>query len=288
MTSSFDRHAHLRAQPHALASERAHPEARIALVWRGKSLLEDERPPRGLWLPLPKEPWPLEIYLGRDAEGRPRFAADLSDLDAPEAHAAGGRFSDLMRAGWGMEPAELHDLAYARGMAHWHRATECCGRCGGPLQVADGGFKRRCTECGESVFPRTDPAVMILVTKGERCLLARQPRFPPQMYSALAGFVEPGESLEACVLRETKEEVGLEAKNPRYFGSQPWPFPQSLMVGYVVDVEKEEFELDEEELEAARWFSRDELENPEGFFYPPPMSLAHHLIRDFIDGDAHR
>ena len=105
------------------------------------------------------------------------------------------------------------------------------------------------------------------------------------MYSALAGFVEPGESLEACVVRETKEEVGLEATNLRYFGSQPWPFPQSLMVGYTVDVEGEDFQLDEEELEAARWFSREELADPDGFFYPPPMSLAHHMIRAFITGE---
>ncbi|MEL6186044.1 MAG: NAD(+) diphosphatase [Myxococcota bacterium] len=283
MTSSFDRHAHLRAKPDAVAAERAHPEARVTLVWRGKSLLDGERR-NGLWLPLPEAPWAIEVYLGRTADGHPRFAADLSNLEDVEAYAEGGRFSDLMRAGWGMDPAELHDLAYARGMAHWHRSTSHCGNCGTELDTADGGFKRQCPGCGATVFPRTDPAVMILVTKGDRCLLARQPRFPPQMYSALAGFVEPGESLEACVLRETKEEVGLEALNPRYFGSQPWPFPQSLMVGYTVDVEGEDFQLDEEELEAARWFSREELANPDGFFYPPAMSLAHHMIRAFIKG----
>lgn len=281
----FDRAAHLRSSPDGLEAELNHPEARYTPVWRGKSLISEDKPPRAVWLPCRREDlgstW---AYLGRDPDGRPHFAAGLDATKEPESLALPGRFVDLLRAGWTMPGSEFEPLAYARGMMHWHQAAQACERCGGTeMQTSDAGFKKTCMSCGATVFPRTDPAVMILVTRDDRCLLARQPRFPPQMYSALAGFVEPGESLEGCVLRETKEEVGLDVTNPRYLGSQPWPFPQSLMVGFQVEAVQERFTLDEEELEEARWFSRDELKNPDGFFYPPPMSLAHHLIRRFVD-----
>jgi NAD+ diphosphatase len=125
---------------------------------------------------------------------------------------------------------------------------------------------------------------MILVTSGDRCLLARQPGFPAGMFSALAGFVEPGESVEECVRREAREEVGLEVGEFRYFRSQSWPFPQSLMIGFNARAESEAFVLDRDELEDARWFSRQELRQAQGFFYPPPVSLAHHMIQAFISG----
>lgn len=291
MTRFIDRMAHLRDQPEALAEEAAREDAVLTLVWRGRSHLtkDDGGALRGVWRrrgelpPLPAGG--VEVYLGRDERGVPRLVRDVSAAEAPEALGLDGRFSDLMRAGWSMTPEEFEPLAYARGMAHWHFAAAHCERCGtGRMAVTSGGFKRTCLACEATAFPRSDPAVMMLVTRGDRCLLARQARFPPGMYSALAGFVEPGESLEGCVIRETKEEVGLTVSRPRYFASQPWPFPQSLMIGFFAEAEEDDFALDQDEIDEARWVSRAELEQPEGFFYPPPMSLAHHLIEAFKRG----
>jgi NAD+ diphosphatase len=277
----LDRAAHLRSEPEALARERARPDALFTPVWRGRSLLVEADPPRAGWLPLDGRALPEPVvFLGHDVAGRPRFAADVSDAEDPGFP---GRFVDLVRAGARLDGEDLEALAYARGMMHWHRSAAACARCGATaMRVLEGGFKRVCLACETSAFPRTDPAVMVLVTRGDRALLARQARFPADMYSALAGFVEPGESLEQCVVRETKEEVGLEVEAPRYFGSQPWPFPQSLMVGFRAEATSDALTLDETELEAARWVSKEELANPRGFFYPPPMSLAHHLIRAFL------
>lgn len=281
MIPYLDRAAHLRGDADALARERSHPDARYAATWRGQCLLTLDDPPKAAWLPLrgASTPEPL-VYLGRDRLGRPCFAADLSGLEPPPT--LPGRFVDLLRAGWRMDPAELEPLFYARGILHWHRVARSCERCGaGDLVVREGGFKRSCTRCETSFFPRTDPAVMVLVTRQDRALLARQPGFPKGMYSALAGFVEPGETLEQCAYRETKEEVGLEIETPTYVGSQPWPFPQSLMIGFRAEAKEENVVLDPTELEEARWLTRAELRAPEGFFYPPPMSLAHALIRSF-------
>ena len=224
----------------------------------------------------------LQIFLGlhRDI---PVFAVDLSDLDETQIKQLPGRFLDLRKAGACMTHEEFAPLAYARGMCHWHRVTTYCHRCGGALFSEEAGFSRRCTECKEIVYPRTDPAVIVLVTHGDHCLLARQPHFPKGMISALAGFVEIGESIEACVHRETYEETRLRLRSLRYVDSQPWPFPQSLMLGFRAEAESTEFHLFDQELESARWVSQDELREPKGFYYPPPMSLAHRLIRSFID-----
>jgi NAD+ diphosphatase len=146
---------------------------------------------------------------------------------------------------------------------------------------------RACTSCGEKVFPRTDPAIMSLVTRGDRLLLARQPSWPKGMFSVLAGFVEPGETLEQAVARETAEEVGVSVSEIHYLRSQPWPFPCSLMIGFRAEAESDRFRVDGEEIEEARWLTREELRNPEGFFIPPPFSLAHQLIGWFLAGTAH-
>lgn len=282
VTAFIDRMAHLRADTKALEQERCHPEVQWTLVWRGKSLVKASMS-EGVWLSrVPKVDCKHETYLGRDRIGRPHFAGDISLVEDPEALNL-GRFVDLRRGGFRLPPPEFEPLAYAKGMIHWHDSAKYCEQCGSSdLEAGKGGFERACQACGHRAYPRSDPAVMMLVVCGDECLLARQPRFPPNMYSALAGFVEPGESLEECVVRETFEEVGLRVRRTEYFASQPWPFPRSLMVGFFAEVSsKEGLRLEEEELEDARWISKAEIKDPQGWFYPPAISLAHPLIRKF-------
>ncbi|MBX3248185.1 MAG: NAD(+) diphosphatase [Myxococcales bacterium] len=288
----LDRAAHRRSDASWLAEALASPDARLVPVWRNRSLLVRpdgaKTPEPALLAPRAHADWLAArelVFLGVDARG-PLFAVDLSDLEAPEVGAA--RFEDLRAGGAFMAAHDFGLLAYARGVCGWHRRARFCERCGAPLHARDAGFKRVCPE-GHEVFPRTDPAVMVLVTRGDECLIARQPGFPKGMYSALAGFVEPGESLEECVRRETREEVGLEVDAPRYVASQGWPFPASLMLGFVAEAPTGEVALDRDELEEARWVDRATLrplfEPGAGarpaFFVPPPMSLAHPLLRVF-------
>jgi len=280
-----DRKAELRKDAEALAKARA--DARVLPVWRNKNLVTGDRPPKAIALEGKVAQAALEagehpVFLGVDAEGAPFFAVDLSALDDPSALGIEGRFQDLRMAGAFMAAPDFEPLAYARGIARWNRKTNHCAVCGGRLGSADAGFAKVCHECEVRTFPRTDPAVMVLVVREERALLARQHGFPKGMYSALAGFVEPGESLEQCVHREVGEEVGLPIEQLRYHDSQGWPFPRSLMIGYLAEAGPGEVALEEEELEEARWFSKDELRQPKGFFYPPPMSLAHHLIQTWL------
>lgn len=274
----LDRAAHLRRDPAFLAALRSDPDTRLVPIWRGKCLVEG-RPARALVLRHGDAPGLIEaarelVFLGLD-EGRPVVMIDLPPADEPAI--GRGTFLDLFVAGSQLEPGERALLAYARAMSVWHSSHRFDPKTGAPTVAVEGGFARD-TASGERDFPRTDPAVMVLVVDGDRCLLARQPRFPPGMFSALAGFVEPGESLEECVRRETREEVGLDVREPRYVASQPWPFPRSLMIGFIAEAVTTEVTLDREELEEARWLTRAEILAPEDHFIPPPMSLAHHLI----------
>ena len=173
-------------------------------------------------------------------------------------------------------------------MVHWHQQHRFCSVCGHPTEPKEAGHKRQCVNpaCGAEHFPRTDAAMIVIVHDGgDRCLLARSPRFPPNMYSALAGFLEPGESLEDCVVREVYEEVGLRVTDVRYHSSQPWPFPRSVMIGFHARAENTDLTLDEEEIEDARWVTRDFLrakDQWQNFFIPPRIAVARHLIDDWI------
>ncbi len=280
----LDRAAHLRRDDAFLAAARANPETRLVPVWRGRCLVTG-RPARALTPTVAEAPELLEsaedvVFLGLDGER----AVLLVDLPAePDPPTIGeGVFLNLFAAVTQLSFDEMALLAYARGMAVWHRAHRFDPKTGLPTKLVEGGFARE-SDDGARHFPRLDPAVMVLVVDGDRCLLARQPAAPPGMLSALAGFVEPGETLEECVARETLEEVGLEVRDIRYFGSQPWPFPRSLMIGFFAEAVTTEIRLDDEELEEARWLTRDEVRRSEGFFIPPPFSLAHHLIRAWAD-----
>jgi NAD+ diphosphatase len=182
-------------------------------------------------------------------------------------------------------PDELGILAEAKSLLHWHARHRFCANCGAPTEASCAGFRRDCKGCGAQHFPRTDPVAIMLVASGERCLLGRQSRFVPGMYSCLAGFIEPGETIEDAVRRETFEEAGVRIGRVRYLASQPWPFPASLMIGCYGEALSEDIVLDRAELEDGRWFARDEValmlegRHPDGLRGPVPMAIAHHLIR---------
>ena len=229
------------------------------------------------------------VWLGRYG-GTACFALDLGETLAPERLAAlsGSSVSELLGV-LARLPAGLTELAMsARALVLWHARHRFCSTCGHPSRPRQGGHQRVCSrqECRAEHFPRTDPCVLVLVRDGDRCLLGRSRGWPPGMYSTLAGFVEPGESLEAAVAREVLEEVGVEVSEPRYAGSQPWPFPASLMVGFVAQARTHEIRIDEHELEAARWVTREQLKRPQehGFSVPPRYAISGQLIAAFADG----
>ncbi|HEV7507169.1 MAG TPA: NAD(+) diphosphatase [Thermoanaerobaculia bacterium] len=183
-----------------------------------------------------------------------------------------------LRALWGKLDEETWRLAgRAVQLVEWDRNHQYCGRCATPTQRQTGELSRVCPQCGLHHFPRISPAVIVRIERGDEILLARSPHFAPGVYSTIAGFVEPGESLEETVLREVKEEVGVTVTNLRYFGSQPWPFPNSLMVGFVADYESGELVLQPGEIEDAGWFTVNTLPS-----LPSPLSIARALIDDFI------
>ncbi|MBM3677026.1 MAG: NAD(+) diphosphatase [Actinobacteria bacterium] len=164
-------------------------------------------------------------------------------------------------------------------IAEWHETHRFCGRCGLPTEDAPGERAKRCPGCGLHAYPRVAPAVIVRVTRGDRILLARGTRFPEAIYSILAGFVDPGESLEECVVREVREEVGIELRDVRYWASQPWPFPHSLMLGFTAEHAAGEIVIDEAELVDAQWFSVDDLPT-----LPGGISIARRLIDDWLTG----
>ena len=184
---------------------------------------------------------------------------------------------------------DLPPLAEAKALLHWHQRHRHCSNCGAASRVHDAGWRRDCPSCAAQHFPRTDPVAIMLVVRGERCLLGRSGRFAPTMWSCLAGFVEPGEAIEDAVRREMLEESGIRCGRVRYLFSQPWPFPSSLMIGCHAEALTDEIVVDREELEDARWFSREECaamlvrSHPDGLTLPPPVAIAHHLIRDWVE-----
>ena len=222
------------------------------------------------------------------------FGVGLDDacelLTDAEQHVA--QFLDLRSAATLLDPAEGALAAQAKAMIHWHRQQGFCGRCGSPTRSEEGGYARRCTRetCGQVHFPRVDPAIIVLVTRGARCLLGRQASWPQGRYSNIAGFVEPGESLETAVTREVFEETGIAIEGLRYHSSQPWPFPQSLMVGFMAEAATTEIHRHDGELEDARWFTRETIRDGllKGELGLPSLySISFHLIEDWFDqGDC--
>ena len=188
-------------------------------------------------------------------------------------------------------PEHLPPIAEAKAVLHWHLRHRFCPNCGAPTQAVSAGWKRDCPQCHTEHFPRTDPVVIMLATEGENCLLGRSPRFGPTMWSCLAGFLEPGEAIEDAVRRETREEAGILCGKVTYFSSQPWPFPTTLMIGCHAQALTREIVVDRAELEDARWFTKTEVasmltrRHPEGLSTPPPVAIAHHIIRAWVENE---
>jgi len=233
------------------------------------------------------------VFLGLD-DGAPRFGVGL----APDDAAALKTRSDLVVtdlrsiAVQGLVAGEhLPPIAEAKAVLHWHARHRFCSNCGAPTVVVDAGWRRDCAQCQAQHFPRTDPVVIMLAIDGDDCLLGRSPRFIPNMWSCLAGFIEPGESIEDAVRRETHEEAGITCGRVVYFHSQPWPFPSSLMIGCHAQALTRDIVVDRRELEDARWFSKSEIEtmmlrrHPEGLTTPPPVAVAHHIIRAWLEDE---
>lgn len=269
--AGFDRASHRRCDGDWIAARLADPATRFVAVWRSRNLVATGAEPRAALLARGALDAGIDdlaarlgeaVVLGSHDEAV-YFALDLSDL--AETAAAGlapeAELVDLRHVGAVLPAVESGLLAYARGILHWHRHHRFCGRCGAPTEAREAGHIRLCTDaaCTKLHFPRTDPAVIMAITRGERVLLGRQKNWAEGLYSTLAGFVEPGESLEDAVRREVLEEAGITVGRVAYQSSQPWPFPASLMIGFVGEAESETITIETNELEDARWFSRDEL-----------------------------
>jgi NAD+ diphosphatase len=291
--NDLDRRADLREDAAAIEALFADPRARV-LVVSGR-----------------------EVAVRRDGDGHPRAALDRAEAiaiagtdaeavflglvgevgwfalagpaAAPEAPAAAWEAIDLRTlAIAGSLPAPQYGaLATARALLHWHAGHAFCSRCGSSSRMAAAGWKRLCPACGAEHFPRTDPVVIMSVERGDRCLLGRSAHFPEGMWSCLAGFMEPGETIEAAVRREVLEESGILVGAVAYAASEPWPFPGSLMIGVRADAQSDTIRIDPAELTGCRWFDRDEVRamlegrHPEGLFAPPPIAIARHLIAAF-------
>ncbi len=232
------------------------------------------------------------ILLGL-VEDRAYFALGLPSAD-PEPRPCLtdlGQFQDLRQMAALLDETDATLLAYARAMTYWHCRHRFCGVCGSPTKSLDAGFLRLCTteSCGHQHFPRTDPAIIVLVTCGECALFGRKPFWPPGRHSTIAGFVEPGETLEDAVIREVREETGVKVREMTYHSSQPWPFPSSLMLGFTAKAADSEIRVDKDELENACWLTREELQHKlkgGALRLPSPISISFRLIEDWFNASG--
>ena len=306
--SGLDRAADLRGDIPALARAMQDAGSRTILLWKGKPLVVadgDGRTVARLPLdhPVLKEAQVPPILLGRE-DGAVRFAhdisawepeADLSQVGAfidkseqqhpslPDTH----RFAELRAVMSMLSPRDAELAATAKAIFGWHDTHGFCARCGAPSDVTQAGWQRVCQSCGGSHFPRTDPVVIMLITRGNKVLLGRSPGWPEGMYSCLAGFVEPGETIEAAVRREVWEEAGVHVGEVRYLASQPWPFPSSLMFGCQGFATSDDITIDPVEIEDALWVSREEVMDAfaglrEGLLPARKGAIAHFLLRNWV------
>ena len=296
----LDRAAHLRADEAWLAARLDDLASRFVAIWRQNAVIHMEPEPRAVLharealdglLDARAEPCLLGIEAGNDGAGAARFVVDLShvEADALLARAPGGRMMDLRDSVQIVPGADAALIAYARGLTYWHSRHRHCGACGAPTESREAGHQRRCGngDCGAVHFPRTDSAVIVLVHDGDACLLCRQSRWPAGMHSTLAGFLEPGESLEECVFREIREESGVQVGDVRYHSSQPWPFPGTLMVGFMARALTRAIAVDDTELEYAHWYTRGALAgrpDSDEFRLPGRYSISRRLIEDWLAG----
>jgi NAD+ diphosphatase len=270
--AALDRAGEHRRDDGWVAAQRADPAARAVLAGRDGVQVADGRLALVPLEQVDGEP----LLLGLDERG-PVFAAE----------AANGGLLGLREAAASLPQAEGGLAAYAAALLGWHRSHRFCANCGRETEIREAGHVRTCPRCGAEHHPRTDPVVIMLVVRGDEVLLGRQPTWPPGRYSALAGFVEPGESLEEAVAREVREEAKVEVGPPRYVSSQPWPFPASLMLGFVAPWVAGEPEIGDEELEDARWFTRAQVQDAVAgrgpLRLPPPLAIARRLVDGWVE-----
>lgn len=280
--SPMDRADHIRSDPAALGN---------LMNWRARVMNLDGLLPefdddgRLLWHTLADVAPDAELVFLGMLDDRACFAA------VPDQGAAGPAMPRAWQVMQMLRPEDLAIYGGAKSLIDWHARHRFCSSCGSPTKIAKGGWQRSCDNCGAEHFPRVDPVTIMLVENDDELLLGRQPRFPPRMYSALAGFVEPGETIEEAVKREVYEEVGVLVRRVQYLSSQPWPFPSQLMIGCRSVAETREITIDKTELDDARWFSRKELEEAlaagqhgtETLIFPQPFAIAHQLITWWLE-----
>lgn len=311
--SGLDRAAHLRSEPSAMQALKRLDDAEAIVFWRGKPMIRrGERDALARFPvrhPALQEVMENAIFLGLEGNSG-RFAVDLSrwQPDDIDPSIMGGFldpteqrhphfeenevFAELRANMTRLTPRDAELAASALALYNWHRSHRFCAKCGGPSEITMSGWQRNCTACGASHFPRTDPVVIMLITHGNSVLLGRSPGWPEGMYSLLAGFVEPGETLEAAVRREVYEEAGVEVGSVEYLSSQPWPFPNSLMFGCRGEALSSEIEIDPHEIEDAIWVSKEELMQAFAGEHPKILparkgAIAHflldHWLKDRLD-----
>jgi NAD+ diphosphatase len=290
----LDRASDRRSDPEWIRKRLADPDALAVAMWNGKPLVEaapaGEDALRIAYLPTPlaREVVASDerlLFLGLWNEAAV-FAVDLEGAADPADGPLNGfgRFEDLRGVATRLPAPDAAILATAKAMFEWRRRHGFCAACGHPTTPADGGWKRVCDACRSEHFPRTDPVVIMLPTLGDRCLLGRQAAWPKGMFSALAGFLEPGETIEEACAREVKEEAGLTAVAVAYHSTQPWPYPSSLMIGLLAEVSDDNATPDQTELDEVRWFTRQEARSLlrgelTDAWAPPPLAIAHQLIK---------
>ena len=279
--NALDRAGYQRTDPAWLEAHK--PAGRFLPLWQNRPLVQGDRaqflPWRAEWEGLPC------VFLGLDGE-QPFFAIDLPGESEPAPGA--GAFVEMRAAAFTLPAGDTAIAGQAKALIDWHKRHGFCPNCGHATEMKDGGYRRLCPACNAEHFPRTDPVVIMLPLLGDRCLIGRNTRFPPGLYSAFAGFIEPGESMEEAVRRELLEEVNLKAGAVRYHASQPWPFPSSLMLGCYAEAESEDFRIDGHEIEDARWLTKAEVRArfansiEDNVKLPVAIAIAHHLIRDWV------
>jgi len=299
--SPLNRASEKRTDRNWIESKRHDPSSLVLPMWRLEPfLLEPEKSGSETELGLLRpgivdslaSAGALCIFLGLDGD-RAVFALDVSEVGDPAnvGPLAGlGYFRDARMAAQMVAHKDAAIIAQAKALIDWHQRHGFCPRCGAPTEMLDAGYRRLCGKCNAEHFPRVDPVVIMLATEGEACLVGRGKQFPAGMFSALAGFVEPGETIEEAVRRELMEEASVKVSEVNYYATQPWPFPSSLMIGCFAKAESRAAKADETELAEVRWIERGlarELiggKQVNGLRVPPPIAIAHHLIKTWALG----